>query len=91
MHLAGLCLVAARQWEEAIELLGDGRSAPAQPASRCAALRCVVARCSAAARQRDCEGVAIVTNIEDEGVRALVAPFGFELSGDVLRLQLQRR
>ena len=51
----------------------------------------LLARAIDAARQRDCEGVAIVTNIEDEGVRALVAPFGFELSGDVLRLQLQRR
>ena len=34
VHLAGLCLVAARQWEEAIELLGDGRSAQPEHASR---------------------------------------------------------
>ena len=51
----------------------------------------LLARAIDAARQRDCEGVSIVTNINDEGVRALVAPFGFELTGDVLRLQLQRR
>ena len=34
VHLAGLCLLASRQWEEAIELLGDGRSAQPVPASR---------------------------------------------------------
>lgn len=34
VHLAGLCLIAARQWEEAIELLGDGRSAQPEHASR---------------------------------------------------------
>lgn len=51
----------------------------------------LLARAIDAARQRDCEGVELVTNIHDEGVRALVAPFGFELAGSALRLQLQRR
>ncbi|MGI9187298.1 MAG: GNAT family N-acetyltransferase [Gaiellales bacterium] len=51
----------------------------------------LLARAIDAARQRDCEGVELVTNIHDEGVRALVAPFGFEHVGDALRLQLQRR
>ena len=41
--------------------------------------------------QRDCEAVELISNVEDEGVRALVAPFGFELTGGILRLQLQRR
>lgn len=52
LHLAGLCLVAARQWEEAIELLGDGRAAQLQPASRCGATRDMAAACAAAAARR---------------------------------------
>ena len=34
VHLAGLCLIATQQWHEALELLGDGRSAQPEPASR---------------------------------------------------------
>jgi len=45
MHLAGLCLIAARQWHEAIELLGDGRSAQPEPALRYCALRRTAASC----------------------------------------------
>lgn len=51
----------------------------------------LLARAIDAARQRDCEAVELISNVEDEGVRALVAPFGFELTGGILRLQLQRR
>ncbi len=51
----------------------------------------LLARAIDAARQRDCEAVELTSNIHDEGVRALVAPFGFELQGEALRLQLQQR
>lgn len=51
----------------------------------------LLARAIDAARQRDCEAVTLVTNVRDEGVRALVGPFGFELVDETLRLQLQRR
>lgn len=51
----------------------------------------LLARAIDAARQRDCDAVTLVSNVHDDGVRALVGPFGFELVGDVLRLQLQRR
>jgi GNAT superfamily N-acetyltransferase len=51
----------------------------------------LLARAIDAARQRDCEAVELVSNIDDEGVRALVGAFGFEHTGAALRLQLQRR
>lgn len=51
----------------------------------------LLARAIDAARQRDCEAVTLVSNVHDEGVRALVGPFGFELVDETLRLQLQRR
>jgi L-amino acid N-acyltransferase YncA len=51
----------------------------------------LLARAIDAARQRECEAVELVSNIDDEGVRALVGAFGFEHTGDALRLQLQRR
>lgn len=51
----------------------------------------LLARAIDAARQRDCEGVTLVSNVDDEGVLALVRPFGFELADQALRLQLQRR
>ena len=50
-----------------------------------------LARAIDAARQRDCDAVELVNNIDDEGVRALVGAFGFERTSDALRLQLQRR
>jgi GNAT superfamily N-acetyltransferase len=51
----------------------------------------LLARAIDAARQRECEAVELVSNIDDEGVRALVGAFGFEHTGVALRLQLQRR
>ena len=51
----------------------------------------LLARAIDAARQRECEAVELVSDVDDEGVRALVGPFGFESSGGALRLQLQRR
>ena len=51
----------------------------------------LLARAIDAARQRECEAVELVSNIDDEGVRALVGAFGFKHTGDALRLQLQRR
>ena len=51
----------------------------------------LLARAIDAARQRDCDAVELVNNIDDEGVRALVGAFGFERTSDALRLQLQRR
>jgi GNAT superfamily N-acetyltransferase len=51
----------------------------------------LLARAIDAARQRDCDTVELVGNIHDEGARALVGPFGFDLTGDALRLQLQQR
>jgi GNAT superfamily N-acetyltransferase len=51
----------------------------------------LLARAIDAARQRDCDTVELVTNVYDEGVRALVGPFGFELVDATLRLQLQQR
>jgi ribosomal protein S18 acetylase RimI-like enzyme len=51
----------------------------------------LLARAIDAARQRDCDCVDLVSNVHDEGVRALVGPFGFELVAETLRLQLQRR
>ncbi len=51
----------------------------------------LLARAIDAARQRSCEAVELVSNVHDEGVRALVGPFGFSLDGDTLRLQLERR
>jgi ribosomal protein S18 acetylase RimI-like enzyme len=51
----------------------------------------LLARAIDAARQRDCEAVTLVSNVADEGVLALVEPFGFELLDQTLRLQLQRR
>lgn len=50
----------------------------------------LLARAIDAARQRDCRAVALVSNIADPGVLALVEPFGFELDGDALVLALQR-
>ena len=51
----------------------------------------LLARAIDAARQRECEAVELVSNVDDEGVLALVEPFGFELVDQTLRLQLQRR
>ena len=51
----------------------------------------LLARAIDAARQRDCDAVELVGNIHDDGVRALVGPFGFHLTRDALRLQLQQR
>ena len=53
--LAGLCLVAARQWEEAIELLGDGRAAHAQTAPRSDAAPCMLRRAAPAVALRNGE------------------------------------
>ena len=50
----------------------------------------LLARAIDAARQRECRAVALVSNIADPGVLALVEPFGFVLSGDALVLALQR-
>ena len=50
----------------------------------------LLARAIDAARQRECRAVALVSNIADPGVLALVEPFGFVLDGDALRLALQR-
>jgi len=50
----------------------------------------LLARAIDAARQRECRAVALVSNIADPGVRALVEPFGFVLAGDALVLALQR-
>ncbi len=50
----------------------------------------LLARAIDAARQRECRSVALVTNISDPGVLALVEPFGFVLHEHTLLLALQR-
>lgn len=50
----------------------------------------LLARAIDAARQRECRAVALVSNISDPGVLALVEPFGFVLHGHALQLSLQR-
>ena len=50
----------------------------------------LLARAIDAARQRECRSVALVSNISDPGVLALVEPFGFVLEGTALVLALQR-
>ena len=50
----------------------------------------LLARAIDAARQRNCGAVAVVTNVDDAGVLALVEPFGFALKSGELLLQLQR-